>query len=273
MSVARNLPFLMDLARGNVSHMWRENIVGENPVISLATDPEDVWDYSASRTYTAPGGAALFISSSAGADTQEVLVHVLVENASAEWILETLTVTLVGQAKTAIPVASGLLPVRVLKVENNDSSDFAGDVYVYEDDTLALGVPTTPAKVRAKVRIGNNKTLMAMYTIPSNRQGFLTRFVARTSSTIDPQKVPSPGYTYAKLPIVAIYIREFGGVWKCLTRGAISSMGSSNWEEDLTAIPLLPAKTDIKWTVDEVGDNNCSVVCGFDIVMQVAPVT
>ena len=271
--VARTLPFLMDVSRGFVNGCWKEMIVGENPDIDIATDPEDVWDAGGIRTYTAAGGAALFISSTAGGDTQEVLVYVLVENASAEWIEEILTVTLAGQTKTAIPVASGLLPVRVLRVENNGATDFAGHVYVYEDDTPAGGVPPTAAKIRAKVRIGYNKTMMATYTIPSNRQGFLTRVVARSSSTNDPKVQASPGYAFALLPVVSIRIREFGGVWKCLTRGAISSMGSSHWSEDLEALPLLPPKTDIKWMVDEVGGDNCSVVGAFDITMMMEPVT
>ncbi len=272
MSTSRNLPFLMDVARGYVTGFWRELIVGENPDVDLATDPEDVWDAGGVRTYTAPGGAALFISSTA-ADTQEVKVYVLVENASAEWIEETLTVTLAGNTKTAIPVVSGFLPVRVLRVENNGATDFVGHVYVYEDDTPVGGTPPTAAKIRAKVRIGYNKTMMATYTIPSKRQGFLTRFVARSSSTNDPKLQPSPGYVFALLPVVSIRIREFGGVWKCFTRGAISSMGSSHWSEDLEALPLLPPKTDIKWMVDEIGGDNCSVVGAFDIMMMLEPVT
>ncbi len=61
------------------------------------------------------------------------------------------------------------------RVKNEGATDFAGDVYVYEDDTVTAGVPQTASLIRAKVRIGNNQTTMALHTIPAGETGFLYR--------------------------------------------------------------------------------------------------
>jgi hypothetical protein len=183
-------PYLYDISKGNIPGHYSINKFGYNP--TLPTSYEDVWEQSLVYTYTTTA-QVMHCSSSSGADTQMIEVQGLDEN----WQIQIVTVKLVGQTETAIGTA---LWKRIFRVKNLGTTDFAGTVYVYEDDTVSSGVPQTPAKIRA-IAIGvNNQTQMALFTIPAGHVGYITGIYASTSST--------------KLVSSGLFIREYGGVFQ-----------------------------------------------------------
>jgi hypothetical protein len=252
--VARQLPYGVDVARGGVSGAETVNVRGENPDSDIAT-PGDVWSGEGNYTFTAAGGAPYFISSSAGADTQDVLLTLLTEDASADWNVEEVTVTLAGQTKTAITTASGDDPVRILSAVNADTTALTGDVYVYEDCAVVAGVPGDATKVRAKIVIGDGQALSGIYTVPAGKKGFLMNVsVDRVNGT-------------AGKPIASLKTREFGGMW--LTRWRGQTDGNLAASHDYSGVPLyLPPKSDVIVTVDAMDVDNTAVSTNFDILLQ-----
>lgn len=104
---------------------------------------------AADETYVTTNAIDKFSSSDDG-DTQEIVIegHTI---SGGELTFVTQTVTLAGQTETALttPLA------RVTRLYNNDTTDFAGTIYVYEDDTVVAGVPQTASKIHMQVVNGN----------------------------------------------------------------------------------------------------------------------
>jgi len=254
--VSRNLPFDLDVARGAVDGMSSAVVYGENADVDILTAPEDVWDPGGVYVYTASGGVPHYISSSDNGDTQDVRGRLLSEDASGDWNAETFTFALVGQTKTLLVTPSGDDPVRILSIENIDATSNAGDVYVYENDTPAGGVPPTAAKIRAKMLAGLNKTLMALYTIPSDKTGFLLQAHAMLVSD-----------TAAK-PILSIFTRPVGGVFRLLDRVHLELSGLATWQYKWKSPPVIDAQTDIRWTVTSTDADNTAIGAGFELQIK-----
>ena len=120
---------------------------GRNP--DIGTSIETVWNTGGNETYATDNVIDKFSSSNAG-DTQEIIVegHTI---SAGKLTFVTQTVTLAGQTETALttPLA------RVNRAYNNGTTDFAGTIYIYEDDTVTAGVPQTASKIHAEVTEGN----------------------------------------------------------------------------------------------------------------------
>ena len=89
------------------------------------------------------------ISSTEGLDDQEVVIEgFTLQGDNQDKVFVSQTATLNGQNK--VNLSTGL--ARVTRVYNNDSSDIAGNVYVYEDGTISLGVPQTDNDIHIELR-------------------------------------------------------------------------------------------------------------------------
>jgi len=71
--------------------------------------------------------------------------------------------------------------LRVQRAENDGAADNVGDVYIYEDDTVTLGVPDTATKVYSKIPAGKNATQNGYYTVPLGKTAYITSWFASTS--------------------------------------------------------------------------------------------
>jgi hypothetical protein len=247
--------WFLDIARGGQPGASHERVFGKNPDVDTGTDPEDVWDQGGMYTYTAAGGATHYISSSNNGDTQIVTVKLLSEDASGDWNEEELAITLVGQTKTAIVTTSGDDPVRILSANNESGTALLGDVYIYEDDTVVTGVPQTPAKIRAKIILGNERTNMALYTIPSGKTGYM---YTREFGVVIPSGSTVVGrFFYRREGRLFVMDQEMLLISGIVTR-------YTDWIE----VPLsIPAKTDMKATAFSVSVDNTAVVAAFDLIL------
>lgn len=253
--MTRELDWFLDVVHGNQTGAERVRVYGENPDVDSGTVPEDLWDQGGTYTFTAAGGAAMFVSSSNGGDTQDVEITVLTDDGSGVWTEETLTQTLAGQAKTALTFDSGDDPVRVLSVVNNSGTPLTGDVYVYEDDTVVAGVPQTAAKIRAKVVAGNDRTYMAIYTIASSKVGYLyQRDVGLANNT-------------ATTAEVRFQSRLVGASFATDSRLTLDNSVLARHVEPMKLPLELPAKTDIKWLAQVCATNNSAICGAFDLIL------
>lgn len=246
----------VDIARGGQSGASLVNVFGMNPDVDTGTDPEDVWDSGSTYNFTASGGATYYISSSHAGDTIDVTLTVLSENASGDWTEESFAVTLVGQTKTAITTTSGDDPVRLISIVNNTATALQGDVYVYEDSAVALGVPSDATKIRGKINLGNERTLMAIYTIPTGKTGYLV------NSRI---AVATPTFT---VMTGILRKRASGGLFMIVDQAILKNDGQSVYAADYRGAPIeLAAKTDIMWRAHEVGADNTSASAAFELLL------
>lgn len=252
----RDMPWKLRVARGE-SETDFINKFGHNESIDTGTTPEDVWSHGGKYTFTADGGAPYFISSSSAADTHDISLRCLTEDASGDWNQEDIIVTLQGQTKVPITFPSGDDPVRFYRGFNANSTDLVGNIHIYEDDTLTDGVPDTQTKVRGAIIAGDNQTEMAIYTIPSGYVGYFHQGYVSLSSTI---RAATMEFTYS--------VRPHGGVFRVQGRTSLDSTGSGSWQYVYSVPQPAPAKTDIIITVVSVTASSMGATAGFDIELH-----
>lgn len=220
---------------------------GENPDIDVG-GYEDIWELGGDYIYPTLA-ATNYISSSDNSDTEEVTVIGL----DSDWNVQTQNVTLQGQTKTEI--GSGLTWIRVYRAYNNNGTDLAGDVYIYEDDTVTAGVPNTASKIKACISNGSNQTQMALYSVPAGKTGYLVSSHASLSKKKD------------GLSNVQVKTREFGKVFRVRDLYEVASAGTSAVEQKYDFWIEIPEKSDIKLVADSsVADSG--IAGGFSILLK-----
>ena len=200
-----------------------------------------IWDEGTSYSFPNDAGEAMEVVSTNTSDNQEVYVEGLDESFNTKTEIVSLNGT------TPVPLTG--LWSRVFRAYNNGSTNLAGDVCVQNQ----VGILKTPY---AKILVGNNQTLMSVYTIPSEFVGYLLKF------SITAQNVGSSsaiGFT------IHMMIREYGKVFRVLAR---TSAGTTYSIQEDYPFPLrLEPKTDILFNVVNANGNNGSVNCDFDIAL------
>ena len=216
---------------------------GSNPEVKQSglsvSSPETIWDGSNEYTFPSDDGEIMEIASSNGTDTQDVVVQGLDEN----FLDKTWTGTLAGTT----PVNIGTW-TRIFRAYNDGNADFVGDITINE-----VGGSTDYLKILD----GNNQTLMAIYTIPADKIGYLTRY---SLSAQNEQSSSSIHFT------AQIRTREFGKVFRVRE---IVSFGTSHDTERVLQFPTkLQPKTDIIFNVVNSDGNNGSVNADFDVALH-----
>jgi len=224
---------------------------GVNLDIDIASVPEDIWEGGGEYPFSSTADI-VSASSSNNSDTQEIVVYGLDEN----WADTRQVVTLQGQTRVALSTPL----IRVYRIENNGISNFAGTVYVYSGTEATLGVPSGASVVKAVVDDGNNQTLMAVYTIPAGKVGFLYR--GEIGMELD--TLPS---TDQQLLRAHYKSRRFGKVFTVKKVITLMLAGSSNYKDRRSFADVIPAKTDIKLTVVSVSADNMGAWGTFDIML------
>lgn len=174
----RNLPYKLKHAIQTVYNDFGDTISVEKKLKilrkhgrndALGTTQQLVWAQGGMEV-DAVGNTIDTISSSNASDTQEVVIegHTVDGNGDKTFVVQ--NATLDGQNKVTLSTPLNILS----RMYNNDSSEFAGDVYGYEDDTVTAGVPQTPNKIHAKIPIGDNQTLKAAASIQSTDYWLIT---------------------------------------------------------------------------------------------------
>lgn len=247
--------FFVEVAKGNVAGNSMIYKFGRNSDVDTGSDPEDIWDGGGLYTFSS-SAVPYYISSSNAADTQPIDVYVLTEDSEGNWNDEIVSVTLAGTTKTQIVPSSGDNPIRAYRMINRGSTDIAGTVYLYEDDTTTTpGIPDTDSKIRAQILNSNNQTLMAIYTVPSGKTAVFTQgYVAMGKSGSNAQA----SFTWRA--------RVEGEVFAVKGAVEVASQGSS-WIYGYRGGPALPSKTDILIRCDFVSADNMEVVGGMDILL------
>lgn len=146
----------IDIARGLVRGVSHINKFGYNPTVG--TTFETVHDQSNTYTYLSSAGAATVTSSDSGSDNNGT---VEIQGLDGNYNLVTATATIGGSATTQ----TFLRVFRVVLTSANTGSSNVGVISV-----------TISATTVAQILAGKGQTLMALYTIPANKKGYLMKF-------------------------------------------------------------------------------------------------
>ena len=246
----------IDMSSGSVPGISSVHKFGETPDFDIGDGKVSIWDCADDgnlnqMVYVYSTGADIdSLSSSNAADTQEVEVQGLDVNKN----LVVQTITLSGTT----PVSLNTDLCRVFRMKNSGTFDFSGMVYCYEGPAQTNGVPTNSGSVRAIVNNGNNQTLMAIYTIPNGKTGYLRSFFAATAGA---NKVTNY--------IIDVVARSDGGVFQLQHRTALSEVGTSHFQHNNTIPEKFNAKTDIEMRT-EITDGTitgAAVSAGFELTL------
>ena len=203
---------------------------------------ETVWAVGGNETYVSANTIS-HISSSSALDTQEIYVEGHTVD-SGEFTFVTQTATLSGNTKVSLstPLA------RVSRISNNDSTEVAGRVVVYEDTTVSGGVPTDETKIHIDLVDGHQQSFKAATTLSNEDYYVMTGFYGAVSAK---QSAAVDFY---------VEIRNPNGVFlpkACFT--ASSSGGNSDVSLDPAII--VPKNSDIRVRCET--ETNNAVVFGI----------
>ena len=244
--------YFIEVARGNVSGQSIINKFGRNPDIDNAGGFEAIWN----------GGGAYTGHNAVVAETVEIFSGNSVDNAGgtgaqsvrvwgldANYAQQTEDVTLHATDGTiAVDTANTYIRLDRCKVLTAGSGGANAGA-------LTARQKTTTANIFMVLPIGYNQTMIAAYTIPAGKTGYLLAWFAATS-----------GKTNADAN-VRIRMREFGEVFAVKEELTIKAAGSSYTQRHYD-VPKnsLSEKTDVFIEAD-ANANDSGISAGFDILL------
>jgi len=230
MPIVMTNDFYMEVARGNVTGFASREIVGTVPAVA---GTYDVWNAGIdtnkviSQVSTA---AILYVSSTSAADTTQ---SVTITGLDANYDVITETIALTGQTRAAGTKAF----LRVNSVTL--SAACAGIVYVFYAVTVTAGVPDTVSKIQANVAIAALQAYNAIYTVPRNKNLYLTSLRYQTATSTTTHDV-----------IITVNRRLYGGTNVAVKQIKYLDLGTTNYTDDqvsFTDQPILfPAKSEFR---------------------------
>jgi len=234
---------------------------GANYDVDTTTDPADTWDchqLGAAGLKPYASDSTIYVSSD---DENDAGLDVTVQGLDENGLEASQTMTL-GAA-----LASGTTTVevtgtwdRVFRAFNDDATAFAGNVWIHLDnDAQADGVPDAPlTDTLACVRKEAQQTLMAHYTVPANKVGWLVKHCSGVN----------PTGTAAERARVALRTRKTGKSWRAQDDIRLVSNGNGIFCHEYPFPRRLDPLTDIRVEVFSVATNDTGLFATFDIFLQ-----
>lgn len=200
---------------------------------ALSTNRETVWDVGGHETY-ATANVIDSISSSSALDNQEVYLEchtVTGTGTDQQFTFLSQTVTLNGQNRVLLPT-----PVaRVSLAYNNNGTDLAGAVYVYENTAIVGGVPSDLTKVHSKIGQGFQQNFKAATTFSNTDYYILTGGFGSVSNK---QSAAADFFLEIKMP---------GKVFRQVAAVSANSAGGA-WQVELDPAVIIPKNADVRVT-------------------------
>jgi hypothetical protein len=232
-----NIPFQQLVAQGQIPGHSFVHKFGYNPDIDTLTDPETVWSHGGLYPWSALDGSSqtLYVKSSSGSDTMPITFYGL-NNAGAE---TSDTVTLTGTSA----VTSNINFKRIYRAFVTTSTENIGNITWHTESSAG--------PVVCEIAAGEGQTLMALYTIPTGKTGYL--YTGDCSVNLN------------KEVTIKFYVRYPGGPFRI---AHVIELASTNYRYDFPFPVVLPAGSDLEVRVDNANDNNCRVSANFDILLR-----
>lgn len=240
------------IAAGVVGGVDFVNKFGRNPDIDTSTDPETIWDGGGVYTWI-PTATVLKISSGSTDDdvagTGALTVQIYGLDSNYLEINEVIILT--GQTSVNSTKTYKRIHRMIIRTAGSGGGN-AGIVYAGTGN-ITTGVPDN---IYAEILIGGNQTLMAIYTIPADKAGFLMGWY----STIN----KSTASSVADLQLLE---RPDGEVFQVKAHHAVVNVGSSHFFHKDVVPMKLAAKTDIKVECITTSANDADISAGFNLML------
>ena len=242
-------PFELQVARDQIAYHKRNFKYGFNQDIDNSL--ETIWAQGGLYTYLSVA-STLYVSSSstdddaAGTGARNVTVSGLDTN------YDELSVTVDLDGQNGVELADFIRVNRIIVNTAGSGGANAGVVYVGTEASPSGGVPTNKY---ATVAIGDNQTLMSLWTVPRNYTAYLYQTNVTAACT-----------TSNKLLTTTIVARPFGGVFQVKDKFGIQIDGGAVMQKYF--FPLrFEEKTDIEVrAITDAGTANAEVSAGLDIL-------
>ena len=243
-------PFELQVSRGQISYHKTQFKFGFNPDIDNSL--ETIWAQGGLYTYLS-SASTLYISSSSTADdaASTGARTATVSGLDANYDEVSVTVDLDGQNGVQLGSANNWIRVNRIAVDTAGSGgQNAGVLYVGTEASPSVGVPTNKY---ATVAIGDNQTLMALWTVPRGYTAYLTQ--------LDVTVATEQNNKFATISTLAI---PFGGVFNVVDKFVKES--SSHHQE--YSFPLkFTEKTDIEVRgIASSAAADCAVSAALDFI-------
>lgn len=241
--------FGLNVQRGLIPGVSAIHKFGRNPDIDIASGFEDLWNGGGTYTgFNATVAETVEVFSSNANDT-------LLGTGARTLQLIGLDANLVEQEE--IIELNGTTPVNSVNqyLRLDRAIVLTGGSGGVNDGTLTGRQNVTTANVFFQLPIGGNRTLIACYTVPFGKVGYITSGFAAIAKKKD-----------AFCNVQALF-RLPGGVFQIAEWFTIGASGSGYVDRDFK-IPLsgIPAGTDIKIAAD-TSQNGVGVAGGFQIIL------
>ena len=237
------------IARGLPNH----SVIHKFGKWDVTTTVATVWDGAATYSYP-PTNTVMRLVSSAAADAtagtgaRECTIYGLDSN----YAEITESVALAGIVPKTL-TAAFLRVYRMIVHSCGTGGLNAGTLYLFDDAgtiTAGTGVPTVTTTKFAQIGIGNNQTLMAIYTVPADKKGYLTKFYASSPKGKDAN--------------VRMYRRPFGECFQLKEQINVYE-NASEFHHD---VPVqIESRTDIEIRASSPSVTGTIVCAGFDLYM------
>ena len=239
--------FGLQVARGQIPYHKSNFKFGFNADVDDAL--ETVWSKGGLYAYLS-SATALYISSSSTNDTVAGTGArtVKVSGLDSDYDEVSVTVNMNGQSGVSLGTFTRVNRIEVLTAGSGGAN--AGNLHVGSEASPTVGVPAT---TYAYVTVGDNQTLMALWTVPRN----YTAYVTQTDITV----ATTQNNKYCTVSLVA---RPFGGVFNVKDR----FVKSESSHHQVYNFPLkFEEKTDIEFRA--IGDSagaDIAISVGIDIL-------
>ena len=231
--VGTSEPFELQVSRGQITLHYKVHKFGFNPLVQDAE--ETIWDVGGIYAY--PSSAVKMTATSTdGANDEDLQVTIQGLDADYNELSETVTLDGSGTAET------NSFFLRVNRAFIAGSQEPSGTINI-----------TNSSTTYARISLGENQTLMAMWTVPAG----YTAYMLQNNTTC---------YTEQnnKFGVTKLVTRELGGVFR--TQDKHTVVLSQN-VVDYSIPKSFPEKTDIEMRATASSSNaNLQVSASFDIV-------
>jgi hypothetical protein len=230
---------------GDVVEVKPKSLLKFGSYASLGTSFETVQSHGGTETYQT-SNTINTVSSTDAADTTLVAIEGLTIDGSGNFTSVSQTATLNGQNKVVLttPLA------RCTRAYNTNGNAWAGNVYIYEDDTVTAGVPDTATKIHALALAVDQQTEKAATTISNADYWIVTQAFAavnkKTAAVVD----------------FKLQFREKGGVFRTQFDMTLNNTSGGRMFEFKPYL-IVPQNSDVR-TIAAASTSSVSVSAGVN---------
>jgi len=240
-----NKDIMLEIPRGNIAGQSSVNKFGQNHDVE-SDEQEDIWD--GSYNYVFPTSTNITHIAQTADQVAMRGQTIEVQGLDLDWELVVQNATLDGaNTTTKVLLATKLRRVFRMRV--------LADVVTDQPICVGNSLGTT---TNAMIQAGNNQTLMAIYTIPAGKTGYITRGYASVSEATG--KEP-------KSTEIRMWMADRGNGYEFQLKKALGiPKAGSMLVMEFKPYGKVPEKTDIKVSAYCEGEAG-NVSAGFDIIL------